>query len=95
MINVKRKFVAEGNIEVTDELVESLAEKWERGEGPGKPGPFIAGPGRPPLYEDQLRTISVKLPSSIVDVIDDKARALGESRSQYVRHTIMADLMEA
>ena len=92
-MGAKKKFIAEGGVEVTDQLVEELAELWENGNPPGEPGPFVAGPGRPPLYQDELKTITVKLPASVIAVIDSKAHALGESRSQYVRKTLMADIL--
>jgi hypothetical protein len=45
--NITEKFVTEGEVEVTDELLEKWAEPWERGEVPGVAAGFVASPGRP------------------------------------------------
>jgi uncharacterized protein (DUF1778 family) len=52
-------------------------------------------PGRPRLYDEELRTISLRLPKSRLDAIDADAKARGESRSQFLRRAIDHELSAA
>jgi len=92
---MENKFVAEGGIEVTDEMLEKWAEPWERGEVPGVAAGFVASPGRPRISDEETRIVALRLPVSIVKAIDSKAKQRGETRSQRIREAVMSDLMKA
>lgn len=49
---VDKDFIAEGGIEVADQMLEDRAEPWERGEVPGTAAGFVSSPGRPCIKED-------------------------------------------
>ena len=89
------KFVAEGGVEVTDELLDAWAEPWERGEVPGKPGGFVRSPGRPRLADEPTKVVSIRLPVSVIKASEEKAKRYGETRSQRMREAIIADAMMA
>ncbi|MDR1421805.1 MAG: ribbon-helix-helix domain-containing protein [Coriobacteriales bacterium] len=46
------------------------------------------GPGRPRLYDDDLETISFKLPKSRIREIDLVIKQKGESRSEFLRDAV-------
>ena len=78
---------------LTDEMLEELGEKAERGEYPGRPGKVIvAAPGRPPLCDEELVTVAFKIPRSYRDRLDEKAMSLNETRSQFMRDALEAAL---
>lgn len=90
-----KKFIAEGGVEVTDELLDKWAEPWERGETPGVLAGIVAGPGRPSLYNEPTKVVSLRLPTSVVKAIEEKARRKGETRTQRMRELLIADAMSA
>lgn len=90
-----KKFIAEGGIEVTDEMLEEWAAPWERGEVPGIAAGFLPSPGRPRISEEETQLVAFRLPVSVVKAIDRKAELHGESRSQRIREAVVADLMRA
>jgi hypothetical protein len=94
-MNMKKKFTAEGGIEVTDEILEEWAAPWERGEVPGVAAGFVAAPGRPRLSGEATQIVALRLPVSIVRALDIKAQRHGETRSQRIREAVLTDLMEA
>lgn len=46
---------------VTDEQLDHMSAEYESGEWQGSVGPIA--PGRPRLYDEELETISFRLPS--------------------------------
>lgn len=86
-------FVAEGGVEVTDELLDQWAAPWEAGEVPGVAGGYVASPGRPRLCEEPTKVVSIRLPVSVIKASEAKAKSLGETRSQRMREAIIADAM--
>lgn len=92
---MKKPFIAEGGVEITDELLEKMAEPWERGEVPGVAAGFVSAPGRPRISEEETQIVAIRLPVSVVKAIDIKAKQLGETRSQRMREAVMADLLKA
>lgn len=95
MADVKKPFVAEGGVEVTDELLDQWAEPWERGEVPGKAAGFVRAPGRPRLCEEPTKVVSIRLPISVLKACDAKAKLQGETRSQMMRDAIIAEALKA
>jgi hypothetical protein len=71
---------------VTDRQLDSMAEEYENGTWKGRVG--TVRPGRPRVFDEELETISFRIPKSRVQEIDRSARERGESRSQFLRRTI-------
>ena len=72
--------------EVTDEQLDSLAADYESGTWKGRLGPVVQG--RPRLYEEEMRTISFRIPASRLRAIDAYAERSGKSRSEFLRQAI-------
>ena len=90
-----KKFIAEGGVEVTDELLDEWAEPWEKGEMPGVATGFVTGPGRPRIFNEPTKIVSLRLPASIVKAIEEKAKREGETRTQRMREVLIADALSA
>ena len=71
---------------VTDEQLESLAADYESGDWKGRLGPVVQG--RPRLYEEEMRTVSFRIPASRLQAIDAHAERNGKSRSEVLRQAI-------
>ena len=71
---------------VTDRQLDSMAEEYEQGTWKGHVG--VIRSGRPRVFDEELETISFRIPKSRVKEIDRNARERGESRSQFLRRTI-------
>lgn len=72
---------------VTDDDLARIADAFERGEFPGKPGKIAIG--RPRLSQEPLEVISFKVPHSMAQTINRAAKATGESRSSFLRDAAM------
>lgn len=90
---MKKEFIAEGGVEVTDAMLEEWAKPWEQGELPGTASGFVTGPGRPRLFEEPTKVVSLRLPVSVVDAIEEKAKKRGETRTQRMRDILIADAL--
>lgn len=74
---------------LTDEDFERMADEAQRGEYPGEPGAWIVRPqGRPSICEEELVTVSFKVPRSQKEAIDRAAKGRGETRSQFMRSAL-------
>lgn len=71
---------------VTDEQLNRMAAEYESGSWEGGVGTIV--PGRPRIYDEEMETISFRLPKSRVNAIDAKARRNGETRSQFLRQAV-------
>ena len=81
-----REYVTKSGAVLTEADIERLAEAAERGDYPGEPGAWMIRPqGRPALCDEELVTITFKVPRSQRDAVDRRAAALGETRSQFMR----------
>jgi hypothetical protein len=80
-------------IELTDEIMEQIAEAFERGEWPGTHSRIVKG--RPMLFGEQLQSVTFKVPKQKVEEIDRKAATLNISRSDYLRSLLDKDLATA
>ncbi len=89
------KFIAEGGIEVTDELLDEWAMPYEHGEVPGRAAGYVPAPGRPRISEEESRVVSIRLPLSVIKASEAKAKRLGETRSQRMRAAIISDALQA
>ena len=71
---------------VTDEQLDSLAADYDSGDWKGRLGPVVQG--RPRLYEEEMRTVSFRIPASRLQAIDAHAERNGKSRSEFLRQVI-------
>lgn len=72
--------------DVTDGQLDALAAEYESGDWKGALGPVVQG--RPRLYEEEMRTISFRIPASRLRAIDAHAERDGKSRSEFLRQVI-------
>lgn len=86
-------YVTRDGATLTDEAIEELAERFERGELPGHPGRILVG--RPRISPEKLRLMGAKVPESLVSAFDGKAAAHNQTRSQRLRMLIEHDVAEA
>ena len=83
------EYVLKGGATLTDDQIEELARKAEQGDYPGGPGAWIIRPqGRPTQFDEDLVTVTLRVPASMRDALDQKARAEGKTRSQFLRQAI-------
>ena len=75
---------------VDDQMLDSMAAEYEKGSWHGGVGPIKAG--RPHISDEDLTTISVRLPQSLLRTIDLKAKSKKENRSQFLRDTLIRAL---
>lgn len=76
---------------VNEDQLDHMAAEYESGDWNGSVGPVV--PGRPRIYDEELETISFRLPKSRVNAIDAKAKRNGETRSQFLRQAVDAALL--
>ena len=83
------EYVLKGGTTLTDDQIEELAQKAEQGAYPGSPGAWVIRPqGRPTQFAEDLVTVTLRVPASMRDALDQKARAEGKTRSQFLRQAI-------
>lgn len=75
---------------VDDQMLDSMAAEYEKGSWHGGVGAIKAG--RPHISDEDLTTISVRLPQSLLRTIDLKAKSKKENRSQFLRDTLIRAL---
>jgi predicted DNA binding CopG/RHH family protein len=77
---------------VTDEQLDTWAAEYENESWDGMSfGKIIQG--RPRLYDEELKTITVKVPASRIVAIQNAASKSGMSRSEFVRQAIDNELV--
>ena len=77
-------------VELTDEMMDQIAEAFERGEWPGAESKIVKG--RPLMLGEELQSVTFKMPARKVAVLDHKAASLDMSRSDYLRNLLDNDL---
>lgn len=83
------EYVLKGGATLTDDQIEELTRKAEQGDYPGSPGAWVIRPqGRPTQFAEDLVTVTLRVPASMRDALDQKARAEGKTRSQFLRQAI-------
>lgn len=83
------EYILKGGATLTDDQIEELARKAEQDDYPGSPGAWIIRPqGRPTQFAEDLVTVTLRVPASMRDALDQKARAEGKTRSQFLRQAI-------
>lgn len=82
--------------EITDEMIDRWCEAYDKGEFPE--GEYTEGGvryGRPPLSNDPVAVLSVKMPSGMKKAIEQKAKAQGVTVSAYARNALADTLLTA
>ena len=76
---------ADNGTVLSDELLDAMAKEYEDGtwEGCGK-----VSKGRPRLYDEDMETLSFRLPKSRIAAISAVAKRKGESKSDFIRDAI-------
>ena len=82
---------------LTPEQLDKLEADATAGIYHGEPvGPvFYApgyGPGRPLMFDEEMKQVGFKEPVSRINQIDARAAQLGMKRSEYLRHLVEEDL---
>ena len=67
---------------ITDERFDAMAEEYEAGTWGGI-GEITMG--RPKLYDEDLETVSFRLPKSRIAAVEAVAKRRGESKSDFYR----------
>ena len=87
------KYKLKGGATLGDADFERMADEAQAGRYPGKPGEWVVRPqGRPPISDEELVSITFKMPRSQREAIDAKAASQGETRSQFMRRTLTREL---
>jgi hypothetical protein len=74
---------------ITDDWMDAIAEAAENDQLPGIVLSTETHAGRPRMYgDDELRTISFRLPLSRISAIERAAERKGESRSEFLRDAV-------
>lgn len=82
-----------GGVTLNDADFERMSDEAVAGRYPGEPGMWIVRPqGRPAISDEELVSVTIKLPRSQRDALDQKAASLNETRSQFVRKTLNKEL---
>lgn len=83
------EYILKGGATLTNDQIEELTRKAEQGDYPGSPGAWVIRPqGRPTQFAEDLVTVTLRVPASMRDALDQKARAEGKTRSQFLRQAI-------
>lgn len=82
--------ITKNGVELTDEMIEQIAEAFERGDWPGAESRILKG--RPLMLGEKLQSVTFKMPVRKVAILDGKAASLDMSRSDYLRRLLDEDL---
>ena len=74
-------------------LTDELAKEYEAGTWEGPLGEVVMG--RPRLFDEELETVSFRLPKSRVDALEAAAKHRGETKSDLFREAVDRFLEEA
>lgn len=77
---------------ITDERFDAMAEEYEAGTRGGI-GEITMG--RPKLYDEDLETVSFRLPKSRIAAVEAVAKRRGESKSDFYRKAVDRALLLA
>lgn len=85
--------IARDGTVLTDELLDEMAKEYEAGTWEGPLGEVVMG--RPRLFDEELETVSFRLPKSRVDALEAAAKRRGETKSDLFREAVDRFLEEA
>ena len=79
------EYIAENGAVLTDAMLDEMAKEYEDGTWSGH-GPI--SPGRPPLFDEEMVTVSFRLPISRVKAVETAASESGQSKSEFFRKAV-------
>ena len=82
----KKEYTEHTGVILTDELLNELAEEYEKGTWEGHSGGVRLG--RPRFGDEKLVSISLKISPSSLAIVDKKVEEQGGSRSDFLRDAI-------
>ena len=85
-------FEADNGTVLTDEMLDKRAEEYEDGTWSGHGEVAM---GRPRLYDEDMGTVSFRLPCSRIRAVEAAAKRQGESKSDFFRRSIDRELLES
>lgn len=80
----------EKKFNVTKEELDKLAEQYESGNWPEGRTVLL---GRPRISDEELVSVTIKLPKTQLEAIDCSAKNEGKSRSAYMRNLLRIAMM--
>ena len=80
----------EKKFNVTEEELDKLAEQYESGNWPEGHTVLL---GRPRISDEDLVSVTIKLPKTQLEAIDNGAKHEGKSRSAYMRNLLKLAMM--
>ena len=86
-------YVADDGTVLTDELLDQWAKEYEDGTWEGHLGEVTYG--RPKLYDEDMETISFRLPESRIKAVEVVAAREGKTKSEFFREAIDQALLAA
>ena len=87
------EYIAENGQVLTDEMLDKMAKRYEDGTWSGKMGKLVVG--RPSLADEDVKSISFRLPVSKISIMDARAANRGETRSEFIRSVIETELAKS
>ena len=84
-------FEADNGTVLTDEMLDKRAEEYEDGTWSGHGEVAM---GRPRLYDEDMGTVSFRLPCSRIRAVEAAAKRQGESKSDIFRRALDRELLE-
>ena len=85
-------FEADNGTVLSDEMLDKRAEEYEDGTWSGHGEVAM---GRPRLYDEDMGTVSFRLPCSRIRAVEAAAKRQGESKSDFFRRAIDRELLES
>ncbi len=79
------EYIATNGKVLTDELLDSMAAEYEDGTWGGH---GEVSRGRPRIYDEDMETVSFRIPKSRIAAIEAVVRKRGESKSDFFRDAI-------
>ncbi len=86
-------FKTKNGIVITDEMLDEIADAFERGQWPGTSSRIVKG--RPLILGEPLKSVTFKDTANELAAMDKRAASLNMSRSDYLRYLIRQDLASA
>jgi hypothetical protein len=85
-------FTADNGKTISDAQFDAMAEEYENGSWSGH-GEISRG--RPRLYDEDMETVTFRLPKSSLHSVEAVARSRGESKSEFIREAVDKALLAA
>ena len=78
-------YEAASGVKLTDDMLDSMAREYEEGTWSGH---GEVTPGRPRLFDEDMETVSFRLPKSRIAAVEALTKRTGESKSEFFREAI-------